>query len=51
MPLEEVLEEILDKPETATVMDKQEGIGMVKIVGSTHYLMRNVQVQFIGCLD
>ena len=38
-------------PESATVMDKQGGIGMVKIVESTHYLMRNVQVQLIGRLD
>ena len=43
MPLEEVLEEMLDKPESATVMDKQGGIGMVKIVSSTRYLTRNVR--------
>ena len=51
VPLEEVLEEMLDKPESATVVDKQGGIAMVKIVGSTHYSMRNVQVQLIGRLD
>ena len=51
LPLEEVLEEMLDKPESATVEDKQGGIGMVKTVGSTRYLMRNVQVQLIGRLD
>ena len=51
MPLKEVLEEMLDKPESATVMDKQRGIGTVKIAGSTRYLMRNVHVQLIGRLD
>ena len=38
MPLEEVLEEMLDKPES-TVIDKQGRIGMVKIVGSPASLL------------
>ena len=49
--MEEVLEEIPDQQESTSVVANLIGIEMVKTVGSTHYLMGNLQVQFIGRLD
>ena len=51
VPMEEVLEEIPDQQESTSVVANLIGIEMVKTVGSTHYLMGNLQVQFIGRLD
>ena len=53
MSLKEVLEEMLDKQESTTVLGKKRGIEIVMVVRSTQYLMGNLQVPFIDlyCLN